>query len=66
MDRIKETVPGIDWDNENDDTKLIELGIDSALLIEVCAIVEEVTEQSITEDDMYELTVGEVKRRLVG
>lgn len=66
MDRIQETVPGIDWDNENDDTKLVELGIDSALLIEVCAIVEEVTERSITEDDMYELTVGEVKRRLAG
>lgn len=64
MITIQEIAPDVDWDNEPNGTKLVELGMDSALLMEVCAVLEEATGKSITEDDMYELTVGDVRKAL--
>ena len=39
-------------------TKLTELGVDSVKLVEVAALVEEQYDVPITEERMYELTVG--------
>ena len=64
MDRIKQVVPGVDWDNTSDETKLVALGVDSVLLMEVCAMVEEISGRTITEDEIYEMTVGDVKQRI--
>ena len=44
----------------NENTKLVELGVDSVKLIEVTALVEELYDVTISEEKMFALTIKDL------
>lgn len=55
---------GIDLREAKEDLKMVELGVDSMKLMLLIGFIEEHTSHRISEDDMYTITVKQVKQML--
>ena len=50
--------------HRKDETKLVELGADSMKLVQVGALVEDTVGTELTQEDMFKMTVGSLRRLL--
>jgi acyl carrier protein len=57
---------GVDLNSVDENSTMIELGVDSFKLMQLVGFIEENTTHRISEDKMYTITVKDVKKLIYG
>lgn len=57
---------GVDLNSVDENSTMVELGVDSFKLMQLVGFIEENTTHRISEDKMYTITVKDVKKLIYG